>query len=1571
MAKIKLAGAEGSLNADPSVQEFRDQIGALVDALRQIGGNASIVAGNLEQADPFSSPFTLYVNPYIGSDRFVGGSYNTHESGSTDEEIIASKLRRIELQRLECGYTQYRPFKTINRAIIEAAIITSKNWYTYTDPRAHLDCVSIVLAPGVHIIYNDPGAPDANIGSWGSEKDPTIADLIKFNPVLTGGVLLPRGCSLCGPDLRKTTLRPNWVPPFGNEQSGYTNRRAVMKVTGTGYFFGYTGMDKLGFKESHHLLDLHGPASKEELDLFYSKCEVAVGEGADLASALLRTRSTEYEIVGPIVAGQLPNASWDTTASASPYIFNCSIRSDYGMGGAFWDGDKVSGLKSMVCANFTGVSLQKDMRCWQIYENGNWTNLNNTPTDYQKYIDAPPDNVRMNPDRLSRHISAVNDAFIQEVSVFAIGHGIHHFTDRGGEVTVTNSNSSFGGCAAVSRGYKNLAFPQDKNWAVGRIRVPLNLGEKTGNIRRIQLGVISEVNNNRIILSVPLAANENSNSVPAVLLRDKYSLKAGTKIWVEDSAGVDFYADLAENAWNSSNAEKINISVPLTNPLTNEGVPAELAIGKRVYIRRLVDTRTPSERRLSLQLNNTASARLPERNFVLQADPNRAGGGIQRELEAGGREVLVVSGTGIGSKPGPGVAKTAEITLRRSCASVAYENGVYYRSGTVVKYDGKHYQSLGDQVSNSSAPDPKTWGETFVHMPSEYNPEDLQRNEAPIIILDTDTDSSADSQNCGIDFVNGWLGSSELRDQYRTATDYLGAHAFLVALGFSPTAAHAALVPQGSQDRNRVPTNTSHFPTPPSGGAATGLAFWAVEFRRPSVLRLFGHAWEWAGTLNYSKSIPASQQDISPQNKFTYLFTHDQGGRVVPQGSNEDGFNVSPKGLEDIETGATVSVDALGNTDLSESGRQRFEELSAADIEVENLTIRTSVSFPENSSAKTRDEENSLGPVRLADFATITKTGGEAPVAIDNEAINRTPEVVTIAALNRWRQAQKLISADTSEIVIYVKQGTPSRTENDMLEDPPITPEKAIPTLAEASVYANAVIGGGNQVAVIYISPGLYEPASIWNCSVRIEARDGSRQDWPLLHTGPSDGNIGSNTDFFDASDYGNVASSVNFATFSLALRSSNFAGSEFQVNVIASSMIFNRSITFRGGFNFLGIPHLIRAVAQGRLDASRFLVAAEVDVNQSAYTTTLFGDDSNVNVFLEQLKRRNDRNNYQAFTSGSPIVLNGSSLDTANIRDCAFGSALPSRKEAVGANRDPYIATNGIINLRIANIYIYGATEVSSEKINVTSPVPNAANTHYGDNVANAPWKWTQTHHTFIGPTVDGTGSVYIRELGSAAFYNQDPSSSFTRVFYKLNNTYLPNHIHLLNVRGEEAAGDDGPFFDQFIHAPNGFSCTAAFSRGDGFAGFTQVPYSRGFVGQFGSNGYNNVKTRGVLLGNQGNFDEERGAIVKMGLETRTVRSDEQAYTIFKVAGGGLVDLVSRNFDNSFLPLYSPPGGAENFGEPNPVGPDGKKYNPAITTASPAAAGGSALRLNIGLRSYARGISREHGFDITPNVIL
>jgi hypothetical protein len=1544
MSQLERAGQGGALDVATSQAAAKAQIATMLDMIRQLGGKPSVVAGAGGPTDPLNAPFTLYVNPYIGSDRFVGGAYNSHEATGTDEQIIAQKLRRVELQRLECGYTPGRPFKTINRAVIEAAIITSKNWYTYTDPRAHVDCVSIVLAPAVHVLHNDPGSSSTSLASWGTAKDPTIAELIAFNPASVGGVLLPRGVSLCGPDLRKTTIRPSWVPAAADEAADYSNRRGMLKITGTGYFFGFTAMDKVGVNASHHLLDLFHFASKAELDPFYAKCLSAVGTGADLGAALTVTRSTEFEIVGPIDIADSPGPEWDTTASASPYIFNCSIRSDYGLSGAFMDGAKVKGLKSMVCANFTGVSLQKDMSSWQRYVNGNWTT-----TTYAQYIATDPDSIRMNPARLSRHISAINNCFIQEVSVFAIGQGVHHFTDSGGEITVTNSNSSFGGCAAVSRGYNTIAFSQDRNWSVSRLRVPVNLGEKVGNIRRIFLGTIDAITSTRITLASPLAIDETSSTVPALLLRDGFSLPANTKVWVENPTGDDWRADLTAAAWSGSNADWINIQAALSQSGTNDPVGtnpdtnASLAIGKRVYIRRLVDTRSPNERRVSLQLNNTSSARIPERNFILQTDPDRSGGAISRVLAPGGAEVFAVSGTGTGPAAGGGVAKTAEVTIRRSAGSVSYANSTFFRAGTIVKYAGKHYQSLRDQTTASAAPDPLTWGETFVHMPSDYNAEDVLRNEAPILTIDTDTDANADTQTCGINFTTVWTSAGPVRDQYRSATDYVGVHAFLVALGLTATQAHTALLPRPAATRTLDPSNATDLPDAPSGGAATGRGNWAVEFRRPSVLRLFGHAWEWAGFLNYSKSIPAAQKDLSPQNKFTYYFTNDIGGRVVPQGSNEDGFNVSPKGLEDIETGATLTVDSIGSSTLDDFQSTDFPNgLTASEITVDTLTINTSVQFPEVSAAKI----NALGPVRLASIAQVTASGGNATVASDNASIEGSPEAVTIGALNRWRQAQRLISVGTETVTIFVKGGSTDRNLNSMFDTPPTTAATAIPTLARAAEYANAVIGGGNQTAEIRIAPGLYDPSSVWQCNVLFVAYNAALTQRIWQSNSVGDGSTPNN--YFDGSGWDNFSTAVNFWSYRLILRNPLQADNELHVNLGPRQMIFDRSVDFIGGFHCLGLAEIIKAVGAELIARTSFL-AGSVLLPLTDFTSNLA---TNVDTLLSAMRVANNRSPaFRSWTAGSLITLRGGGNDSATLRDLVFGPGLPSRKEDLGGARDPLITIEGALTVNLRNAYIRGKTRVTSAGAGVTNDVSAANSLHYGSATVSAPWTWDQTYHTFIGAAPRYGLPMTVTFGGGSKFDTNSSLVSASTYYQDGTGKLLPNHIHLLTSAGTAPSdANSGPFFDQFIHAPVALYVSSAWST---ISESTQasLPRLQGFIGKFGSNGYNSTKTRGVLGGNAGGLDPEIGFTFLLG-DKVDANSGRSIFQRAGIAVGAANSTARVTYDDQ----------SQNFGEGFPAG-----ENPPLTTDT---SGDAAL--NAGLRSYRRGISPEFGISIpATNVIL
>ena len=1550
MNELQRAGQSGALDVAGSQAAAKGQIATMLDMLRQLGGNPSVAAGAGGSADPLNAPFTLYVDPYIGSDRFVGGAYNSYEATGTDEQIIAQKLKRIELQRLECGYTPSRPFKTINRAAIEAAIITSKAWYTFNDPRAHVDCVTIVLSGGVHIVLNDPGSSSTSLASWGTAKDPTVAELIAFNPT-TGGVLLPRGCSMHGQDLRKTSVRPNWVTQVVDELADYSNRRAIFKVSGTGFFFNGTTMDKIGHTESCHLLDTFHPASQAELDSFYLKIQSTVGTGADLATALLTARPSEYQIVGPIDQTLAPTSAWDTTRGASPYVFNWSVRSDYGLGGAFWDGARISGLRSMVCANFTNTGQQKDMRCWQTYQSGAWVTLANTADGYQQYIDATPDNVRRNPARHTRHIAAINNAYIQKVSIFGIGQSEITMVDSGGEITDNGGNSTFGGSAALAKGYKGFAFGKDKNWAVSRVRVPLNISEKLSNVRRIELGVVAAISGSTITLTSGLAIDSGTAINPALLQSLGYSLAAGTRIWIDNPAGDGWRATLGASAWSSSAPAVINITAAPLQSGTNAAAGDD-AIGRRVYIRRVVDTRTVAERRCSVILNNTSSARLPQRNTVLQTDPARSGGAIGRVLAGGGEEVLLVTNAGVGPLPGSGVVKTSEITLRRGAASKSYAAGTFYRQGTVVKHAGKHWQAKGTFTSAGSSPDPSFWGEAFVHMPSEFNPEDSVSQEAPILTIDTDTSDLDGSTTLGISWSTAWTSAGTIRDQYRSGTDYLGAYAFLRALGFSDAAAHAALVPQVATSRDRDPSNAVAFPTAPSGGAATGLGNWAVEFRRPSTIRLYNHQWEWAGFGNYSKAMPAVQGDMSEFNKFTYYFTSAAGGRVIPKGSNEDGFEVTPRGLEDIATGATISPESLGGQGIDEAQRTDFPNgIQVGGVaSLSDVTISGTAQFSSQSQAKT----TRAGAVELATIAQLTATGSAAVVASTDAALEAAPDVVTIAGLNRWRQAQGLISSLTDTIVIFVKSGTADRDLTLMLNQPPTTIANAIPTLSRAAEYANAVIGAGNQIAEIRIAPGLYDPNSAWLCNVLLRSYNAALTApiWGSSSRGTS--SVPNN--YFDGSGYGDFTNSVNFWSMQLGMRSVISAGATLSFTIQPRTMRFSRSFETRGGFHFLGLADIIKAVGEGLIPITSFLLDETAGLTTADFTNDI---SSNVDTLLSRLRvlHRPDTTSYDAYALAALFRFSGTTADTVTLADCVFGPGLPSHKDSTGGARSPLIETEGTSTVNFRNLYIRGKTTITSTGIfgstTAGGSVPLAGSAHYGSAVVNAPWTWEQTYHTFIGARPFTSANLNLT-LGGTSAVNTNPTLPTAFNYYQdLTGKLLPNHIYLLNSSGEVPSNtDDGPYFDQFIHAPARLFVGRAWQAGGEGRVDNSGTRRQGFIGKFGRNGYNTTKTRGVLGGNTGYLLPETGFTFELS-EVSPINGSSRG--LFQRAG-----LAPSEGNSAGQPIFNASSTAPGEGFPSGL-------NPAITTDT---SGDAAL--NIGLRSYLRGISTANAITIpATNLVL
>ena len=968
---IKLSTDQGSLSAAVSQGDFRQQVANLTDLLRQVVGDAEVRPGDAKPSLPLNATFELFVDPVRGTDTFAHGDYGYYDPpGATVDEKVKNKLNRITQQRMTCGYTRQRPFRTINRAAIEAAIITSRNWF-FNDPKTHVDCIVIYLSAGVHIAYNDPGT--GAVTAWPDRYDPTPADLIAFNPP-EGGIILPRYASIQGADLRKCTIRPTFVPPSVDEAADYSNRSCFFRVTPGALCFGFSFFDSWTEKRSHHLLSCFEFASQTMLDAFYAKVNTACVVGGDLDPNRLKSRPSEYGVVSPeIDQNNAPSEKWDVVSSSSAYVYNCSIRSEYGIAGIFGNGNLVGGFKSFVSAQFTGVSLQRDLSCWLVYKGGNWVE----PATYQEYIDADPDDIKMNPKRMSRHISMVNGAFAQLVSVFAIGQGIHHFTDNGGEITITNSNSSFGGCAAQSKGYRANPYPIDQNWDASFLKRPLNISAKPTGRRRIELGnvAVGVANNATVLqLKVPLQASKLNPAIPAVLDKDGYSLRPGTLIWVANRVGPDWYAVLAADAWDPLRPDGIRVNAPFKNEDNDVPGAANPAFGNEmpdleesiVFIRRIRDTRTKDERLISLQLSNTSPTRKPVRDFILQLDASDAS--VTAELNKTS-ELLLVNSTLLSTRPNAGVNTTAEITLRRGGADVIWTANTYYRAGDTVKRDGKHWTCIRKHLS-TSAFETDRWEESYVHMDQDFNPEDFFKNEGQMIVFDSDTEALEDSTTLGYDWTTAWTTDVDVARQYESTTDYRGMKLLLRALGVSAAGIRTMLLPQAENER-AVDLSVGVSGVTAPADKVTGWGNWRVKFHRPSIIRLFSHAWEWAGWLNYSKSLPAVQRELSPQNKFNYYFTNDSGGRVYGTGNNEDGFGVTPFGLTDLSTGEVDSVEAIGaeSPDFDFLPANQFDSLTVGELTVQSINpggplLNAETFVPKATTAQ-------YGIVQLATMANI------------------------------------------------------------------------------------------------------------------------------------------------------------------------------------------------------------------------------------------------------------------------------------------------------------------------------------------------------------------------------------------------------------------------------------------------------------------------------------------------------------------------------------------------------------------------------------------------------------------------
>jgi hypothetical protein len=601
------------------------------------------------------------------------------------------------------GNSPIRPFKSIQRAFLEIARYS----YLPGPDNDRFDQFTIMLMPGNHYIDNRPGLVGTTgideftfnqaLNEWEDNSNLDISDpnniLYKFNNT-EGGAILPRGSSLVGYDLRRTVVRPLYVPDPADRLE---KRSAIFNVTGACYFWQFTikdgdlepssplydkneGVGKVYYQNgywdqlavpnySHHKLTVFEYADKEELGLYYQKVAKAfsqyqptiddpgefaeriqetriVGPLSDIRSIesikctdsspagtitveittkvnhgyfknqfiaiegnglddqlngtfpiseidLVDARKFRYQIGGTVStlgtttslvsgttytsqnglsANAVVKAEVDSVESASPYVFNCSIRSTWGICGIWANGLKATGFKSMVIAQYTGVSLQKDDRAFIRYDE--YSNTFNQASLTDAFATVPyhtKGDAYWKDDWRNFHVRASEDAFIQNVSIFAVGFADHFLMESGGDMSITNSNSNFGNTSLHAIGFKGFAFNQDKGGYITDIIPPKTIPETTGNTKKnayytIDIKASNDGNNHSKIYYGDNEAFDPTKRPAASIEGFRIGARSDEKLYVKltpRSAGADniYNATLTPNGFKSFTA-----SASILNP---------------------------------------------------------------------------------------------------------------------------------------------------------------------------------------------------------------------------------------------------------------------------------------------------------------------------------------------------------------------------------------------------------------------------------------------------------------------------------------------------------------------------------------------------------------------------------------------------------------------------------------------------------------------------------------------------------------------------------------------------------------------------------------------------------------------------------------------------------------------------------------------------------------------------------------------------------------------------------------------------------------------------------------------
>jgi microcystin-dependent protein len=870
-------------------------------------------------------------------------------------------------------------------------------------------------------------------------------NLAVVNPQ-TGGLIVPRGISIDGTDLRKVRLRPMYVPELTPVQNDpQINRTAILKVTGGTYVSLLTFTDNPQYARSHATVTSVVFASQAEINgggtetPYYSRLNNLFREIDNWGAEGLEAIPAETVIVAPITTTKanraqdieenqtglsggdsrtnapisypgatrirdtdgsiVPLPDINSTRSSSPYVFNCSVRSIFGLNGLWADGSRVAGFKSMVTANFTQVSLQTDPNCFApttyfqdppiSKESGTGKQYKTCSTDLFKY----------------RHFGmrGSNDATIQIVSVFVIGNSDHFVSESGADLSITNSCSDFGDISLRGIGYKGKSFSQDE-----ATTAPGYSGTRITNIippLPLKYACKRDTSGNVINDGNCFADREGTledTEINTGLIIDYNKTLAHT--YVNRTPGGDAPSTMRIYVQNSNIASVLSLVNPpsasdiafgqfsYTNKVS-EGV-WELAGGpsranrKRIYVSGFDELGNSILYAGNLtQLNPSSSqgfSALDDRSKIFVWDPapqdySGTPGGVNdlpNTIVGPGAWYIPVTYSDILEEETD--LDNDGYLLKRFDYAVRYKL-LGSPSGSELVYSSLDFIFDKSPVKIIRANDKRKADDRVYRVVLEGFIKEVRgiRRPQPYYIMEKQVGVAGYPLNSGTDLLSDPLTITQVRTydevfrpgkldvqfpgQYVTyltqgsksrevftADHYPSQDRDYPELTEDPSDSSTKVALEAMRARSGVWFSIGSSPLGPSVTPITIKTSSSVStpgiligLRRPSVIRASNHTWEWTGYLNYDTAFPTFQGDPLEQDfALGKIIVEESGGRVYATGMNEEGSYYLGTTVFDLRSGEQFAIPLSSDSDTANVTNQVLN----------NVIIRTTLLMQDGSS---------------------------------------------------------------------------------------------------------------------------------------------------------------------------------------------------------------------------------------------------------------------------------------------------------------------------------------------------------------------------------------------------------------------------------------------------------------------------------------------------------------------------------------------------------------------------------------------------------------------------------------------